>query len=92
MHEVRWLASPRQGELTHTRSVCVGVAETGGIDTYAERVCRRRRDRREKQKTKNKKQKQKQNQKQKQKAKAKAKATDFFMMPEGKALPFAAKS
>ena len=30
MHEVRWLASPRQGELTHTRSVCVGVAETGG--------------------------------------------------------------
>ena len=30
MHAVRWLASPRQGELTHTRSVCVGVAETGG--------------------------------------------------------------
>ena len=30
MHTVRWLASPRQGELTHTRSVCVGVAETGG--------------------------------------------------------------
>ena len=29
MHAVRWLASPRQGELTHTRSVCVGVAETG---------------------------------------------------------------
>lgn len=28
----------------------------------------------------------------KQKQKAKAKATDFFMMPEGKALPFAAKS
>ena len=27
------------------RSMCVGVAETGGIDTYAERVCRRRRDR-----------------------------------------------
>ena len=70
MHAVRWLASPRQGELTHTRSVCVGVAETGG----------------KKQKTKNKKQKQKQ------KAKAKAKATDFFMMPEGKTLPFAAKS
>ena len=57
MHEVRWLASPRQGELTHTRSVCVGVAETGG-----------------------------------KKQKQKAKATDFFMMPEGKALPFAAKS
>ena len=59
MHAVRWLASPRQGELTHTRSVCVGVAETGG---------------------------------EKQKQKQKAKATDFFMMPEGKALPFAAKS
>ena len=27
------------------RSMCVGVAETGGIDTYAEHVCRRRRDR-----------------------------------------------
>ena len=80
MHEVRWLASPRQGELTHTRSVCVGVAETGGIDTYAERVCRRRRDRGEKAKAKRKSKKQK------------AKATDFFMMPEGKALPFAAKS
>ena len=80
MHAVRWLASPRQGELTHTRSVCVGVAETGGIDTYAERVCRRRRDRGEKAKAKRKSKKQK------------AKATDFFMMPEGKALPFAAKS
>ena len=68
MHTVRWLASPRQGELTHTRSVCVGVAETGGE--------------KQKQKTKNKSKKQKQ----------KAKATDFFMMPEGKALPFAAKS
>ena len=33
------------GELTHTRSVCVGVAETGGINTYAKRVCWRRRDR-----------------------------------------------
>ena len=55
------------GELTHTRSVCVGVAETGGG---------------EKAKAKSK----------KQKAKAKAKATDFFMMPEGKALSFAAKS
>ena len=64
MHTVRWLASPRQGELTHTRSVCVGVAETGGIDTYAERVCRRRRDRGGKSKSK----------KQKQKAKAKSKS------------------
>ena len=27
------------------RSVCVGVAETGGMDTYAKRVCWRRRDR-----------------------------------------------
>ena len=26
------------------RSMCVGVAETGGINTYAERVCWRRRD------------------------------------------------
>ena len=56
----------------------------GGIDTYAERVCRRRRDRGEKAKAKSKSKKQKQQQK--------AKATDFFMMPEGKALPFAAKS
>ena len=32
------------GELTHTRSVCVGVAETGGINTYAKHVCWRRRD------------------------------------------------
>ena len=55
------------------------MKKKGGIDTYAERVCRRSRDRGEKQKTKA-------------KAKAKAKATDFFMMPEGKALPFAAKS
>ena len=52
------------GELTHTRSVCVGVAETGGGKSKSK----------------------------KQKAKAKAKATDFFMMPEGKALSFAAKS
>ncbi len=28
MHAVRWLASPSQGELTHMRSMCVGVAET----------------------------------------------------------------
>ena len=74
MHTVRWLASPRQGELTHTRSVCVGVAETGGIDTYAERVCRRRRDRggktkNKKQKTKSKKQKQKTKNKSKSKSK-----------------------
>ena len=27
------------------RSVCVGVAETGGMDTYAKRVCWHRRDR-----------------------------------------------
>ena len=33
------------GELTHMRSVCVGVAETGGINAYAKRVCWRRRDR-----------------------------------------------
>ena len=72
MHTVRWLASPRQGELTHTRSVCVGVAGTGGKKAKAKR----------KSKKKKKKQKQKQ----------KAKATDFFMMPEGKALSFAAKS
>ena len=26
------------GELTHTRSVCVGVAETGGINTYAKQT------------------------------------------------------
>ena len=52
MHEVRWLASPRQG---------------------------------------GKKQKQKAKTKAKSK-KQKAKATDFFMMPEGKALPFAVKS
>ena len=59
------------------------MKKKGGIDTYAERVCRRRRDRGgEKAKAKSK----------KQKAKAKAKATDFFMMPEGKALSFAAKS
>ena len=32
MHAVRWSASLRQGELTHMRSMCVGVAETGGID------------------------------------------------------------
>ena len=38
------LASPRQGELTHMRSMCVGVAETGGINTYAKHVCWRRRD------------------------------------------------
>ena len=56
------------------------MKKKGGIDTYAERVCRRRRDRGGKSKSK------------KQKAKAKAKATDFFMMPEGKALSFAAKS
>ncbi len=29
MHAVRWLASPRQGELTNARSALVGVAETG---------------------------------------------------------------
>ena len=33
------------GELTHMRSMCVGVAETGGINTYAKHVCWRRRDR-----------------------------------------------
>ena len=32
------------GELTHARSMCVGVAETGGINTYAKHVCWRRRD------------------------------------------------
>ncbi len=32
------------GELTHMRSMCVGVAETGGINTYAKHVCWRRRD------------------------------------------------
>ena len=44
MHEVRWLASPRQGELSNARSALLGVAETGGINTYAKHVCRRRRD------------------------------------------------
>ena len=80
MHEVRWLASPRQGELTHTRSVCVGVAETGG------------KNKKQKTKSKSKSKSKNKSKKQKQKQKAKAKATDFFMMPEGKALPFAAKS
>ena len=27
------------GGLTHMRSMCVGVAETGGINTYAKHVC-----------------------------------------------------
>ena len=39
-----------------------------------------------------KKKKKKKKKKKGEKAKAKAKATDFFMMPEGKTLPFAAKS
>jgi|GEM_PF-3138837 len=30
MHEVRCLASPRQGELSNARSALLGVAETGG--------------------------------------------------------------
>ena len=30
MHAVRWLASPRQGELSNARSALLGVAETGG--------------------------------------------------------------
>jgi hypothetical protein len=60
----------------------VGVAETGGKNKKQKTKSK------SKSKSKNKSKKQKQ----KQKAKAKAKATDFFMMPEGKALPFAAKS
>ena len=59
MHEVRWLASPRQGGKSKSKS-----------------------------KSKNKKQKQKA----KAKSKSKSKSNRFFMMPEGKALPFAAKS
>ena len=61
MHEVRWLASPRQGGKSKSKS---------------------------KSKSKNKKQKQKA----KAKSKSKSKSNRFFMMPEGKALPFAAKS
>ena len=59
MHEVRWLASPRQGGKSKSKS-----------------------------KSKNK----KQNQKAKAKSKSKSKSNRFFMMPEGKTLPFAAKS
>ena len=65
-----------------------------GMNQCTKCVGWRRRDRGEKAKAKAKakaKTKSK-NKKQKQKAKAKAKATDFFMMPEGKTLPFAAKS
>ena len=88
MHAVRWLASPRQGELTHTRSVCVGVAETGGEKAKAKAKVKAK----AKSKSKSKSKKQKAKAKAKVKAKAKAKATYVFMMPEGKALPFAAKS
>ena len=40
-----WQAGFALGELTHTRSVCVGVAEAGGINQCTQCVGWRRRDR-----------------------------------------------